>query len=249
METKVCKKCGVEKLLCEFVKDKAAKNGFRNRCKNCSNEFIKVYNQKYYQTEQNVEKRKQSQKKYREKNIEKINQRAKIYRENNVEKIKESQKLYYWDNREKRLENREKWFEKNKEKSMKTQKQWQNNNKEKINEVRRENHHKKYQTDILYKLKINIRNRVKMFLKSTNFDLDVNRTYDIVGCSPDELRDYLSSKFTEGMSWENYGKWHIDHIIPISSANTKDDVCRLSHYTNLQPLWEKDNLKKGNKII
>ena len=247
METKVCKKCGVEKLLCEFVKDKSRKDEVRNVCKFCNNITAKEYTKKYVKN--NPEKIKNTQLKYREKNREKEVERSKKYRENNSEKIKESQKLYYWCNREKRLENREKWFEKNKEKATKTQQNYLKNNKEKINTNRRKNHHKKYQTDVLYKLKVNVRNRVKMFLKSKNFDLDINRIYDIVGCSPEELRDYLSTKFTEGMLWENYGEWHIDHIIPISSANTKDDVYRLSHYTNLQPLWKEDNLKKGNKII
>ena len=247
METKVCKKCGVEKLLCEFVKDKNKKDGVRNVCKICNNITVKEYVNKY--AKNNPKKIKNTQLKYREKNREKEVERSREYREKNLEKIKESQKLYYWCNREKRLENREKWFEQNREKAAETQKKWFEQNREKINNVKRQNHHKKYQTDVLYKLKVNVRNRVKMFLKSKNFDLDVNRTYDIVGCSPEDLKDYLSSKFIEGMSWENYGKWHIDHIIPISSSKTKDDVYRLSHYTNLQPLWKEDNLKKGNKII
>ena len=51
------------------------------------------------------------------------------------------------------------------------------------------------------------------------------------------------------MSWDNYGKWHIDHIIPLSSANSEDDIYKLCHYTNLQPLWAEDNLKKSNKIL
>jgi len=51
------------------------------------------------------------------------------------------------------------------------------------------------------------------------------------------------------MSWENYGDWHIDHIIPISSAKNNDEVYKLNHYTNFQPLWALDNMKKSNKII
>ena len=51
------------------------------------------------------------------------------------------------------------------------------------------------------------------------------------------------------MSWDNYGKWHIDHIIPLSSANSEDDIYKLCNYTNLQPLWAEDNLKKSNKKL
>jgi len=58
----------------------------------------------------------------------------------------------------------------------------------------------------------------------------------------------LEKKFVGGMSWENYGKWHIDHIIPLSSANNEDEIYKLCYYTNLQPLWSEENLKKGKKI-
>jgi hypothetical protein len=59
----------------------------------------------------------------------------------------------------------------------------------------------------------------------------------------------MENKFTEGMSWDNQGKWHIDHIIPLSSANSEEEIYKLFHYTNLQPLWAKDNLSKHNKIL
>ena len=74
---------------------------------------------------------------------------------------------------------------------------------------------------------------------------------DIVGCSPTELREHIEKQFTDGMSWDNYGTygWHLDHIIPLSTAETREDVFKLNHYTNLQPLWATDNLKKGKKII
>ena len=65
------------------------------------------------------------------------------------------------------------------------------------------------------------------------------------------LRNYLEKQFKEGMTWENYGQWHIDHIIPLSSFNLLDEkeVKKAIHYSNLQPLWAIDNLKKGNRII
>ena len=78
-----------------------------------------------------------------------------------------------------------------------------------------------------------------------------NKTFDIVGCTPQYLKEYLENKFTEGMSWVNHSQygWHIDHIIPLSSAKTEDELYKLCHYTNLQPLWAEDNLKKSNKIL
>lgn len=95
----------------------------------------------------------------------------------------------------------------------------------------------------------NVRGRVKSFLKLKNITKQ-NKTFDIVGCSPELLKEHIEKKFTEGMSWELMGKYiHIDHIIPLSSANTEEEIYRLCHYTNLQPLWAEDNLKKSNKIL
>ena len=75
-------------------------------------------------------------------------------------------------------------------------------------------------------------------------------TIKLLGIDIMGLKSYLESKFIDGMSWENYGLygWHIDHIIPLSSAKTEDEFYKLCHYTNLQPLWAKDNWKKGNKF-
>ena len=76
-----------------------------------------------------------------------------------------------------------------------------------------------------------------------------NKTFDIVGCNPIFLKEYIESKFTNGMSWDNRHMWHIDHIIPLSSAKTEEEIYKLCHYTNLQPLWIKENLSKGSKIL
>jgi hypothetical protein len=76
-------------------------------------------------------------------------------------------------------------------------------------------------------------------------------TKDMIGCSPQELREHIESKFIDGMSWENYGTfgWHLDHITPLASAKDKEEIIKLNHYTNLQPLWAIDNLKKGGRMI
>lgn len=79
---------------------------------------------------------------------------------------------------------------------------------------------------------------------SKKFDLET-----ILGCSIDVLISHFESKFTNGMSWENIGEWHIDHKIPLYIAKTEEEVIKLNHYTNLQPLWAIDNLKKGKNLI
>ena len=72
-------------------------------------------------------------------------------------------------------------------------------------------------------------------------------TMKLIGCSIEELKQYLGKQFTEGMSWQNYGKWHIDHIRPCASFDLKklNEQKKCFHYSNLQPLWAKDNLCKG----
>jgi hypothetical protein len=75
-----------------------------------------------------------------------------------------------------------------------------------------------------------------------------NSTVKMLKYSALELKNHITSLFTEGMSWDNYGEWHIDHIIPLSSSKTEEEIYKLIHYTNLQPLWAKDNLIKSNKL-
>ena len=73
-------------------------------------------------------------------------------------------------------------------------------------------------------------------------------TYKVLGCDCQHFKNYIESQFKEGMSWENYGEWHFDHIIPLSIAKSEDEVIKLCHHTNVQPLWWQDNVEKSNKI-
>lgn len=95
------------------------------------------------------------------------------------------------------------------------------------------------------RLKASLRSRLYAFVKRKN----KKSSFDFIGCSIDELKEHLSSQFTEGMSWENYGEWHIDHIKPCSSFDLSilEEQQKCFHYSNLQPLWALDNLKKGAK--
>jgi len=154
--------------------------------------------------------------------------------------------LYNQKNKEKVNKIKQKYVDNNKEKVKKSKKDWFNKNPNYQNEWV----HIKSNTDVLFKLKKNMRSRLWLFVKNRNVTKK-NKTFDIVGCSPQFLKEYLQNQFTKEMSWDNHGLfgWHIDHIIPLSSANTEEEMYELCHYTNLQPLWAGDNLKKSSKLI
>jgi hypothetical protein len=126
------------------------------------------------------------------------------------------------------------------------------NNKEKILKRQVKYINKRKQEDPIFRLSLNIRARIKAYFKCKGISHKLSKsTQEMVGCSPKELREYIENKFVDGMSWDNYGAkgWHLDHIIPLASAKDKEEIIKLNHYTNLQPLWATDNLKKGGRII
>ena len=70
---------------------------------------------------------------------------------------------------------------------------------------------------------------------------------DTLGCTAHDFAKHIEKQFLKGMNWENRDKWHLDHIVPISSAKTEEEVYALSHFTNIRPMWASDNIKKGSK--
>jgi hypothetical protein len=142
-----------------------------------------------------------------------------------------------------------KYKQQNKEKILISNKNYREKNLEKILKYNSEYRKKRRNSDPFYNLISNIRSRISTFLKLKNISKN-NNTFKIVGCTQEFLKEHIEKQFSEGMSWDLMGKHiHIDHIIPLSSAKTEEEVYKLCHYTNLQPLWAKDNLKKSNKII
>lgn len=157
-------------------------------------------------------------------------------------KQKEYLHMYYIKHKERLKETKanalKKWRASNKEHISKYNTTYSAKNKHKRNareKLRRD-------SDSLYRMKINLRRRIRASIINKT-----GNTTDILGCSYDEVRHHLSSNFKNGMSWENYGEWHIDHIIPLATANTDQEACKLCHYSNLQPLWAEENLLKSTK--
>jgi len=166
---------------------------------------------------------------YYKTNSEKIKLKVKEYRNNNPEKVSKLKKNIY---------------EKNKEYYLNQMKLYREKNKENRNNYSRD----RKKTDPIFKLKHIMNSRLRVFLKLKNITKN-NKTFEIIGCTPQELKQHIENKFTEGMKWELIGRYiHIDHIIPLCSANTEEEIYKLCHYTNLQPLWAIDNMKKGGKL-
>ena len=186
-------------------------------------EYMKKYSKEYYL------KNKEKIKEDHLKNKEKIKERSKEWRLKNKEHIKE-------------------YYLKNKEKIKEYKKEYQLNNKERVKEYTREYTRERRKTDPNFKLLANLRSRIWKILKGANKS---KRTMELIGCTLDELWTNLESKFTEGMTRQNHGKWHIDHIMPCVSFDltNPEQQAKCFHYTNLQPLWAFDNISKGAKII
>ena len=198
--------------------------------------------------------------KEREHKLKKIEYQKNWY-ERNKERLKEKNKIRYIKNKEKLLIQRKNRYQKNKQKELIKNKNWRKANQEKVllqsKKYYQANKHKilkrtgfyhkiQLQINVEYKLRCYLRNRVYYALKSKNWRKH-NTTKELLGCTLDELKQHLEKQFQPGMTWENQGKWHIDHIKPLSRAETLEELYRRCHYTNLQPLWGFDNIAKGAK--
>ena len=175
------------------------------------------------------------------------------WRQNNKEKTKQQKQRYLKKHCQENLNRGKKYRENNKEKNLTRIRNWRENNKQYFITYYQENkskitkqYSKRKKIDILFKLSSLYRSKINKILGSNKN----TATFEIIGCSPQELKKHLENQFIVGMSWDNHGLfgWHIDHIIPLSSAKTEEEIYKLCHYTNLQPLWAKDNLAKSNKL-
>ena len=162
----------------------------------------------------------------------------------------ESSKIWKTQNREREQDNRRRWNQNNKERHSTATYKWRKENAKKHATYVAEYQANRKKIDPKFKLLSNVRSLLYNHLMRKNLKKH-NSTFTMIGCSPQELKEYLEKQFKPEMNWENYGRngWHIDHIIPLSLAETEQEMLILCHYTNLQPLWAIDNIKKSNKTI
>lgn len=241
---KTCSKCKIEKEFSEFHKNKYSKDGHKSRCKSCRSIEEKLY-YKDANILYKVNERRKTNKSYLENN--------KKYREKNIEKLKEVKKE--WSKSDSGKKSKKKYYEKNsdslKEKSKINRKNKRDFYREK--EKYRRNTPEYKENMKFYKKKHRIQNphiyAWRSLLTNTLKRLNTKKsgkTIDILGYSANELKTHLESLFKEGMTWYNYGEWHIDHIRPVSKFDKNADVKEVNALENLQPLWAKENLSKYN---
>lgn len=227
MQTKICSKCHIEKSINEFYKINNKTDRYRSSCKCCYNE--------YYQ--QHKEHKKEYNKNYNKNNKEKISQQKKEYYQKNKERIIKKQSLYGKE-----------YYQKNIHSIKKRHNDYNKKHKKEINEFRRNYHRQRSNIDNMFKFKHNIKILIGKSFRRKAYTKN-SHTYEILGAEYEFVWEHLLNTWYNNYGTKYNGEdYHIDHIIPIDVAKTEEEVIKLCHYTNLQLLKPKDNMKKSNKL-
>ena len=164
----------------------------------------------------------------------------------------ESDKRHYLKNREKRLQYFSDWQKDNRDRLNDYHQKWREKNIDKHREYKRKYEKHRKDTDPLYKLISNFRTAIYTVLKESNVD-KYGHYFDILQYTPEELINHLEKQFTDTMSWDNYGIWHVDHKLPITSFDIQEmgdeEFMRCWCLDNLQPMWGEENIRKSNKLL
>lgn len=220
-------------------------------------EYLKRYQ------EMNKEKIAEQRKAYRHQNKDRVALQKKSYAERNKDQVKKSQAAKYEKNKERYLQQmkekyaanseeikkqRMAYYYKNRESVLAAQKESSRKNKERERPQKAAYCRRRREVDVNFLLIGRMRCRINDALRIGKFP-KTGKTEELLGCDMETLRIHIESKFKAGMTWGNRELWHIDHIMPLSSASTIEEINMLFHYRNLQPLWAEENLKKGSRVI
>lgn len=174
-------------------------------------------------------------------------ERKREYKSANLEKWQKYSKEYHEAHRGEEHSYSKEYRSVNSEKVKASQQKWRETHRELHRQRSNEYQKKRRREDPIFRLRMNLSRRISRALGRGNKD---RHTAELIECSISELRQHLESKFKQGMSWSNYGEWHIDHIRPCSSFDLADaeqqKIC--FNWRNLQPLWAKENLIKSDKV-
>lgn len=238
---KTCTICGEIKELELFGKEKRNKDGHKGQCKSCVAAYYKQY-----QADHRDEKVEYDKKYYAE-NREKKNAQNNQYSAEHRKEKAEYDRIYRERNREKIAADKKRYSEENYEKLSYRQKLYREEHLAEKAEYDKAYMRNRRNTDPAFKLLHNLRKRLWDAVKGNAKSAS---TMELVGCSIEHLQEHLENQFTDGMTWENQGEWHVDHIRPCASFDLSkaEDQRECFNYKNLQPLWAKDNLRKSDKL-
>lgn len=221
-----------EKPLIEYYKQPKSSDGYKTICKNCC-KIVRCKYQKLNRTKLNEKQKlynknqpnkiKETVKKWQDKNKEVVRKNNKIYRENNSNKIALLKKKWNSENKQRIKDKQKEYYKNNKEAILKKNREWNKNNAHIVG------------------WRSILKSQLRRFGKKKE-----GRTIDLLGYSAEELKLYIQSLFTDGMSWDNHGEWEIDHIKPVSKFDNETPPSIVNALSNLQPLWRTENRSKFN---
>ena len=249
---KTCTKCNIQKIKSEFGKDKKSNDGFGYWCKKCSTnqsanyrkklvnqigreKLLRIRREKYAKNKDHVNKLRAARQKLRRKHF---NEQTKKWQRNNPDKVKNSKKKY-----KSKPENKNKIKEYNKE-----YKSRKNVKKRRLVILK-----KRLAADPYFKLQYKLRQYVADGLRNyLNLGIKISKkekSNQLLGCSIESYKNYLTNRFEEGMNWgRGDGKWNIDHIKPIASFDLRilKERQKAFNYKNTKPMWSHENVKKSS---
>lgn len=226
MNEKLCRTCSTIKPVSEFYRCRSHADGLSSLCTPC---------------------KKAAAKRLYERKAEAIKAKSAAYRKANPEKASAAKKCCYANKKAQyRAAHKARYLAKRDE-VLAQARAYRLNNLEAKSATDRAYVRRRMKADALFALTYSVRGRVAAAFRERRVPKR-GKTAEMLGCGWDHLKAHMEAQFQPGMSWENRSAWHIDHIIPLASAKTAEELERLCHYTNLQPLWAADNIRKGAKI-
>ena len=190
---------------------------------------------------------KEERKEYQTKHKEIIKEKSRKYRLEHLNKLKARDVKYYSEHRERIKGRSAKYRISHKEEIKEYKAKYNIKNREKVKVKRAKYCRERKHVDPLFKMVCNLRSRTNKAFDRIRLNKSA-RTEELVGADYRTVMFYIESKFIFGMSWENYGEWHIDHKKPLALAKTEKQLIKLFNYKNLQPLWAEENISKGIKL-
>lgn len=238
---KECKSCGMVKYHSEFYIRRDRNNEVTSKCKVCAS----AYNAKKWAEDPDKSKQISKQRYAATAEQQKAKKRAAYWSD------PEKHSLLNKQNREKYrdaiLAGKKAWYQANRDQQVARSRAHYQANKQAYIEGNKRRKKTRVKSDPVFALSQRIRSLIYIRIYSGGYTKK-SRSQEILGCSWDDFKRHIELQFLPGMSWDKLGEIHLDHIIPMATAKTEEDVIRLNHFTNLRPIWAKDNLRKSDTI-